>query len=122
MMEMDDFSQAEDYLNSASKIFEKLKNQYNIADLHLLRGCIYNRKMEWEWAKEEFRTGIEGIRKIDAPLVLGRALYDVAQEYIKSGDNKGASHLLNEALVLSTESSAELLREKVKEMLGKIGA
>jgi FimV-like protein len=122
LMEMDEFSQAEEYLNSAYKIFEKLKNQYNIADLHLLRGCIYNRKMEWEWAKEEFRTGIEGIRKIDAPLILGRVLYDVAQEYIKSGDNEGASDLLNEALVLSSEGSADILRDKVKETLGKIGA
>jgi tetratricopeptide (TPR) repeat protein len=121
MMELDDLDQAEEYLNSAFKIFEKLNNPYNLADLHLIRGCIYNRKMEWEWAKEEFRTAIDGIRKINAPLVLGRVLYEIAQEYLKSGDQEGAHDLLNEALMISTEGSAITLKTKVEETIAKIG-
>ncbi len=121
MMELDELGQAEEYLNSALKIFEKLNNQFNIADLHLIRGGIYNRKMEWEWAKEEFRTAIEGFRKINAPLILGRMLYEVAQEYLKSGDYEGATNLLNEALTISTEGDALMLREMVEETKAKIG-
>ncbi len=121
MLELDELNQAEEYLNSAFKIFEKLNNQFNLADLHMIKGGIYNRKMEWEWAKEEFRTAIEGIRKINVPLALGMMLYEVAQEYLKSGDFEGASNLLNEALQISTDGSATMLKAKVEETIAKIG-
>jgi tetratricopeptide (TPR) repeat protein len=122
MMEMDDLGQAEEYLNSAFKIFEKLNNQFNLADLHLIRGCIYNRKMEWEWAKEEFMVALGVIRNMNTPLTLGRWLYEIALEYIKSGEFDGAHDLLNEALKISTIGSAENLKKEVEEALVKISA
>jgi lipopolysaccharide biosynthesis regulator YciM len=62
-----------------------------MADMHLMRGYIYNKKMEWEWAKVEFADALETIRKQDAPYCLGRWLYEIAQQFIKNGDMEGAS-------------------------------
>jgi tetratricopeptide (TPR) repeat protein len=121
MLELDELDQAEEYLNSAMKIFEKLNNRFNLADLHMIRGGIYNKRMEWEWAKEEFQTAIEMVRKINAPLILGSMLYEIAQEYLKGGDQEGASVLLKEALSISTEESLPILRDKVEETIAKIG-
>ena len=121
-VEMDELEQAEEYINLANKIFEKLNNRILMADMHLMRGYIYNKKMEWEWAKVEFADALETIRRMDAPLLLGRWLYEIAQQFIKSGDRDGATGLLNEALEISTHGSADNLRKEVEEALASISA
>jgi tetratricopeptide (TPR) repeat protein len=121
-VEMDELEQAEEYINLANKIFEKLNNRILMADMHLMRGYIYNKKMEWEWAKVEFTDALETIRRMDAPLLLGRWLYEIAQQFIKSGDRDGATGLLNEALEISTHGSADNLRKEVEEALASISA
>ncbi len=119
-VEMDELEQAQEYINQASKIFEKLGNHVLMADMHLMRGYIYNKKMEWEWAKVEFADALETIRRQDAPLLLGRWLYEIAQQFIKNGDKEGASGLLREALELTTHGSAENLKKEVEQALASI--
>lgn len=119
-VEIDKLEQAQEHINQASKIFEKLGNNVLMADLHLMRGYIYNKRMEWEWAKVEFADALETIRRQDAPLLLGRWLYEIAQQFIKNGDKEGASGLLQEALELSTHGSAENLKKEVEQALARI--
>lgn len=119
-LEIDEMGQAEEYIISAIKIFEKLDNQQVLADLHMLKGAMYGKRMEWEWAKEEFNDALDTIRKTNSPLVLGRWLYEIALQYIKSGDNDGAIDLLSEALQVSNDESAINLRKGVEEALARI--
>jgi len=119
-VEMDELEKAQDCVKQASMIFEKLGNHVLIADTHLLRGYIFNKKMEWESAKAEFAYALETIRRQDSPLLLGRWLYEIAQEFIKNGDKKGASGLLQEALELTTHGSAENLKKEVEQALSSI--
>lgn len=121
-IEMDDLGSAEDTLNTVSKIFEKLNNPHLIADAHFLRGYIYSRRRDWEWAKEEFTTALDVIRRLGMPLVLARWLLEVAQEYTKNGDQRGAEILLIEALSASSEDSAQNLRKEVQGALERISA
>lgn len=119
-VEMDELEKAQDCVKQASMIFEKLGNHVLIADTHLLRGYIFNKKMEWESAKAEFTYALETIRRQDSPMLLGRWLYEIAQEFIKNGDKKGASGLLQEALELTTHGSAENLKKEVEQALSSI--
>ncbi|MBI0584171.1 MAG: tetratricopeptide repeat protein [Methanomassiliicoccus sp.] len=121
-VEMDELDRAQEYINLATKIFEKLNNQILMADMHLMRGYIYNKKMEWEWAKVEFTDALGTIRRMDAPLLLGRWLFEIAQQFIKNGDRAGATDLLNEALLISTHGSADNLKKEVEEALLSISA
>ncbi len=119
-VEIDMLEQAQEHINQASKIFEKLGNNVLLADLHLMRGYIFNKRMEWEWAKAEFTDALETIRRQDAPLLLGRWLYEIAQQFIKNGDKEGASGLLQEALQLTTHGSAENLKKEVEQALASL--
>lgn len=119
-VEMDELERAQEYIGQASKIFEKLGNHVLMADMHLMRGYIYNKKTEWEWAKAEFADALNAIRRQDAPLLLGRWLYEIAQQFIKNGDKEGASGLLHEALQLTTNGSAENLKKEVEQALASI--
>ena len=119
-VEMDELERAKEYISQATKIFEKLENPILMADMHLMQGYIYNKKMEWEWAKEEFADALGTIRRMDAPLLLGRWLFEIAQQFIKGGDKDGAKDLLQEALQISTAGAAENLKKEVELALANI--
>lgn len=121
-IELEELGQAEELLAAAAKVFEKLDDPRMLADVHFLRGYIYSRKHDWEWAKEEFRVALDIIRPLSMPLVLGRWLYEVAKEYVKNGDLKNAGGLLQEALQLSDGVLAENLRKEVEGALERISA
>lgn len=121
-IELEDLAPAEELLSAAAKVFEKLDDPRMLADVHFLRGYIYSRKNDWEWAKEEFRVALDMVRPLSMPLVLGRWLYEVAKEYVKNGDLKSAGGLLQEALQLSNGGPAENLRKEVEGALERISA
>ena len=122
LIELGDLSHAEEMLDPVADVFKKLGNPHLVADVHLMRGYIHSRKRDWECAKEEFNVALDIVRPMSMPLVLGRWLFEISQEYINNGDREGAGHLLTEALKVSSDGAADNLRKEVEGALERITA
>lgn len=122
LIELGELSHAEELLGPVADVFNKLGNPHLVANIHLTRGYIHSRKKNWEWAKEEFKIALDIVRPMSMPLLLGRWLFEISQEYINNGDLEGAGQLLTEALHLSNDEESQNLRKEVEGALERMTA
>ncbi|HSV41815.1 MAG TPA: tetratricopeptide repeat protein [Methanomassiliicoccales archaeon] len=116
-LESNDLANAEDLIHQATRIFQKLNDRLMIATMHLYRGFLFQKRGDWEWARDEFRQTVEIMKGMGHTARLARWTYEVAKAYLQAGDLIEAEKMLNEAgaaadssgqLILSTEIQREL--------------
>ncbi|HTY46227.1 MAG TPA: tetratricopeptide repeat protein [Methanomassiliicoccales archaeon] len=121
-LEVGHLVRAESSLDQMAQIARKLNEKFLLAAMHLYRGYLFDKKGNWDWAKEEFATSLGMMRRANSPIKLLNWIAEVGKVYISNGDLDGARGLLNEALTLAEETGDGELVRQVKQMMQEAGA
>ncbi len=119
-LEMGNVEKSEELIERASSIFENLKDKMMISTMHLYRGYAFSAKNEWNWAKEEFGTGLEIMRGLRVPVKLSTWLYEIGMLYLQNEDTSEGKSLLREALKIADETDHENLRREITDTISAV--
>lgn len=116
-LEMGVLGESEELIDRASDIFSKLDDRIMMSTMHLYRGYLYFKKNDWEWAKDEFQTSLNILRKLGVPIKLSYWLYEIGQVYLENDDDREAIILFEEALDIATKMNHENLTRDLMQTL-----
>jgi len=114
--------ESEKLIEESSDIFSKLDDKIMISTMHLYRGFIHHKNKDWEWAKDEFNTSLEMLRRLGVPIKLGQWLYEIGQLYLENQDPEGALELFQEAREIANRMKHDNLLRDLDQAMNMVGA